>query len=149
MASSEAAWGDWKLELKDNPMKVVWWVISHVWEVRSRDVISSWRARSRDAPWLKQLQHWKNKAELSMGEQRESSAPVTPGQRTTSMEQVTPERADSSTQQAFSLGPAAIEERSERVREVGTQTAKEPTPERGCAATATEKGEIRDLKALR
>ena len=75
------------------------------------------------------------------------SAPMTPEQRTISMEQVTPEKADGG-QRAFSLGPAAIEEMSERRREVGTQTANELTPDKECAATATEKGEIRELKAL-
>jgi hypothetical protein len=128
-------------------MKVVWWAMNHVWEARSRDVISMWRARSRDAFWLKQVQHWRNKAELSMGEQREGSEPVTPEQRTTSMEQVTPEKADGG-QRAFSLGPAAIEERSERAREVGTQTTEGTTADRECAATATEKGEIQELKKV-
>ena len=61
------------------------------------------------------------------------------------------EKADGG-QRAFGLGPTAIEEMSERTREVGT--AKEPTPDREwaadreCAATATEKDEIRELKAL-
>ena len=75
------------------------------------------------------------------------SAPVTLEQRTISMEQVTPEKADGG-QRAFSLGPAAIEERSERAREVGTQTTEGTTADRECAATATEKGEIRELKTV-
>jgi hypothetical protein len=72
------------------------------------------------------------------------------------MEQVTPERADSThSQQAFSLGPAAKEEGECRVRrrliiasERGTQTTEGTTADRECAATATEKGEIQELKKV-
>ena len=47
------------------------------------------------------------------------SAPVTPEQRTISVEQVTPAMTGG-VEREFSLGPAAIEGRSERTREVGT-----------------------------
>lgn len=93
-----------------------------------------------------------------MGVQHEdsSSAPLTPEQRSNSMEQVTPERADSThPQQAFSLGPAAKEEGECRVRrrliiasERGTQTSEGPTADRVRVATTVETDEIQELKAL-
>ena len=65
--------------------------------------------------------------------QRENNEPVTSEQRTMSMTQMTPEKADGG-QRAFSPGPAAIEERSERTREVATK----PTPEWECATTISK-----------
>ena len=80
-----------------------------------------------------------------------SSAPVTPEQRTISMDQVTPERTGGA-EREFSLGPAAIGEKSERVigtQTTGTQTTEEPTAaDKECTAVATDKGEIQEMKAL-
>ena len=75
-----------------------------------------------------------------------SSAPVTPEQRTISMDQVTPERTGGA-EREFSLGPAAIEERGERTREVGTQmqTAEGPTTDRERTGM-TDADEIQELK---
>ena len=79
------------------------------------------------------------------------SAPVTPEQRTISMEQVTPERTGGA-EGEFSLGPAAIGEKSERVigtQTTGTQTTEEPTAaDKEYTAVATDKGEIQEMKAL-
>ena len=74
------------------------------------------------------------------------SAPVTPEQRTISMEQVTPERTGVA-EGEFSLGPAAVEERGERTREVGTQmqTAEGPTADRERTGM-TDADEIQELK---
>ena len=74
------------------------------------------------------------------------SAPVTPEQRTISMEQVTPERTGGA-EGEFSLGPAAVEERGERTREVGTQmqTAEGPTADRERTGM-TDADEIQELK---
>ena len=91
--------------------------------------------------------------EASTGVQCEGScsAPVTPEQRTISVEQVTPERTGGAEREfsaEFSLGSAAIEERSERTREVGTQmqTAKGPTADRE-RTRMTNADEIQELEA--
>ena len=59
---------------------------------------------------------------------------------------MTPERTGGA-EREFSLGPTTIGEKSERV--VGTQTTEEPTAaDKEYTATATDKDEIQELKAL-
>ena len=97
-----------------------------------------------DMMWSEQER--RAEAEQSVQHESRCSAPVTPEQRTISMEQVTPERTGVA-EGEFSLGPAAVEERGERTREVGTQmqTAEGPTADRERTGM-TDADEIQELK---